>query len=178
MSSETLSSKPRRRWRRLVTGFLAFSMFSVAGSAWWNRRWIDPRFVGAWRVTHSKWDGQWIIVLNDDGSALWLERQTDADEWWDRGSAFPNHWSVGRDGFLLDNLDSPGSQMSAWILSLGGLLDGGKPVPPRLFRNRSDEITSVTDNQIRLKVPQPGILIPTILTLDRLDPKDVPAAKR
>ena len=179
MSDDGSNVKPKRRWRKIATGVIALTLLYFAGSAWQNRRWIDRRFVGAWRVTNSKSNTQSIYILKVDGSARWIEREGEGDKWWERGArTSPFYWTVGRDGFLLQNGDSPGAQMSGWLLSLGGLLKQGRLTSPRIVSNSSCTIEFVSDDQIRLDRTQPGIIVPLILTLDRINPEDVPTAQR
>jgi hypothetical protein len=177
MSDDGSKSKPKRRWRRIATGLITLSLLYFAASAWMNRGWLDPRFVGAWRVTSSKWQGEWIYVLREDGSAQWFERRWQGDPWWQRGpNGGPISWSVDREGFRLQEL-SPGAQMGGWLLSIGGLLNRGQFTRPLIVEKRSSKIESIGENQIRLSDTQPGIIIPTILTMDRLDPEVAPKAQ-
>ena len=179
MSDDGSKAKPKRRWRKTGIGFIAIVLLYFGISAWHNRRWVDPRFVGAWRVTNSKSNVESIYILKEDGSARWLAKEGTGGEWWERGPMYaPFYWSIGRDGFLLQNINSPSSQIGNWLLSLGGLLNNGRLTAPRVASNAASEIESVSDDQIRLNHTRPGIMVPLILTLDRMDPKDVPAAQR
>jgi hypothetical protein len=176
MSDDGSRSKPNRRWRKIAIGVVAIALFCFAIGAWLNHRWIDPRFVGAWRVTNSKSSDESIYILKEDGSARWLQQE--GNQWWERGPVeAPFYWSVGRDGFLLQNLSSASSQIGGWFLSLGGLLKQGRLTAPRVVSNAAFGIESVSNEQVRLERTQPGIP-PHRLTLDRMDPKDVPPAQR
>jgi hypothetical protein len=178
MSDDRSKVKPKRRWRTIATGVVALTVLYFAGSAWQNRRWIDPRFVGAWRVTDSKSSLQSVYVLRADGSARMLYRNDEGARWREYGPrGAPFYWSVSRDGFLLQNLNSPSSQFAGWLLSLGGLFTKGRFTAPRVVSNSADEILFVSDDQVRLLVPQPGITVPLILTLDRMDAAEVPPAQ-
>jgi hypothetical protein len=164
-----------RRWRSVITIAVVCVLLFIAFSAWQSHRWIDPRFVGAWRVTNSKSKVESVYVLSADGSARWLEREGEGDQWWVRGArSAPFYWSVGRDGFLLQNLDSRSAQIGAWFQSLGGLLSKGRFTMPRAVSNAAEEIEFLTVDRIRLHHPQPGMIKPLFLTLDRIAPDEVP----
>jgi hypothetical protein len=174
MSAESDKAKSRRRWRRSLAVACLIALSLLAYTAWSNYRWFDPRFVGAWRVINSKSDFQSIYVLHADGRGTRLELTS--NRWWIRGSAAPYRWSIGRDGFLFDNLDTPASQFGNYVVSLGGLLNQGRLTWPRFARNRDLEIMSIEPDRIRLIDRQEGILIPLELTLERMNPADVPPA--
>lgn len=179
MSADDIRAKSKRRWRKVTSALVVTALLYVAFSAGWNHRWIDPRFVGAWRVTNSKSTHQSIYVLRKDGSAHLFEHNAETDRWWDVGPTGPPfYWSVGRSGFLMQNLDSPSTQFGGWLTSLGGLLTKGRLKWPRIARNSDDEIISVQSDRIRLIVPTPGIIIPLELTLDRIDPSEIPGGPR
>ncbi len=179
MSADDISAKSKRRWRKVTSAVVVTALLYVAFSAWWNHRWIDPRFVGAWRVTNSKSPQQSIYVLREDGTARSLQHNADRDKWWDEGSrGAPFYWSVGQTGFLLQNLDSPSTQVGGWVTSLGGLRTRGRLKWLHITRNTDWEIVSGEPDRIRLGFPQPGIIIPLELTLDRIDTADVPDVER
>ncbi|MFO1094562.1 MAG: hypothetical protein U0992_14845 [Planctomycetaceae bacterium] len=143
--------------------------------AWLNYSWLDPRFVGAWRVTSPKWDSESIWVLHSDGKGMRLQRDS-TGQWFQSG--YDWHWSISRDGFLFENIPSKKSQLKSYVMSLGGILTSkGKLAPLRFVSNRREEILSVDETSIRLVVRQEGIWRPTELTLERLDEADVPVAR-
>jgi len=178
MSDDVESAKPRRRWRKIAAGIAALTLLFVAYVAWNTYRWIDPRLVGAWRVTNSRPSAESIYILNKNGSARWLQREGEGDQWWERGPVgAPFYWSVGRDGFLMQNLDSPSAQMGEWLWSLGGLLNKGRLKAPRIGRNPALKIEFLSPDRIRLTRYTPGIIKPLELTLDRIDPESIPPAQ-
>lgn len=158
----------RRRW--LIATFLA--TFLILYFAWLNYSWLDPRFVGAWRVTSPKWSREDIWVLNPDGSGMRLQRNP-SGQWYRSGDDW--HWSISRDGFLFENILDKPSQFVRYVTSLGGLLtDQGKLTPLRFVSNRREGIVNVDEMSIRLEVRREEISYRDELTLERLDPADVP----
>lgn len=162
---------PGRRRPRLIT--VAIVSVIVAYIGWSNHTWRDPRFVGAWRVINSKSPHQSIWILNADGTGVYQEDY--GSGWWVSGSDW--HWSISQRGFLFENIPNKPSQVLAYVTSLGGLATDGKLRPLRLAGNTPYKIVSVDANTITLIVPQEGIIIALSLTLQRLDPKDVPPAR-
>jgi hypothetical protein len=162
--------RPRRRRRWLIAAVVV--TVSVAYVGWSSHTWQDPRFVGAWRVINSKSPQLSVFILNADGTGfcqLWT-----GSDWWTRGRDW--HWSISRKGFLFENIPNKPLQVLTYVTSLGGFATDGKLRPLRLAGNAPYKIVSVDANTITLLVPQEGIIKPLYLTLERLDPKDVPAA--
>jgi hypothetical protein len=163
--------KPGRRRRWLIAAIIVTVIAAYIG--WSNHTWHDPRFVGAWRVINSKSPHQSIFILNADGTGA--EQELLNNVWLIRGNGW--HWSISRKGFLFENIPSRLSHAVTYVTALGGLAIDGKLRPFRFVGNAPYEIVSVDANTITLFVPQEGIIVPLYLTLQRLDPKDVPPAR-
>ena len=132
-----------------------------------NCRWIDQdsSAPGGLRTQIGR---RSIYVLGEDGPPFGLSGEGRGD----RGGSAAS--CAGRTPGLSAVTDSApgnhhaGAQMGGWMRSLGGLLNGGGLTAPASAAIRESEIETISDKQIRLKADTTGIIIPTILTLDRM----------
>jgi hypothetical protein len=171
MSDDDASVRPKR-WRRMQFVFVSTALLLVVTAyAWWSYRWIDERFVGAWRVTHNKGGDIHIYVLNRDGSGL---RLSQAGSTWHRIYGFKYGWSLSRQGFQFGNNPDYVLQLAHYLMDLGGLRSGGRIRAFRYYGGIPGELVSVTQNRIVLRFPRPGIIKPDELTLTRIPPEDLP----
>ena len=109
MSDDGSKSKPKRRWRQIATGVIAIALLCFAVDNWLNRRWVDERYVGVWKVdyghTHprpDRIDPDMIWILHADGSGRWLVDHGER-EWGERSNSGTWRWWIDRSGFHFED---------------------------------------------------------------------------
>jgi hypothetical protein len=170
MSDDALKMRSQRRRRTFVVVSLLIVVLAT-GFAWRAHRWIDERFVGAWRVTHNKGDSVEVYVLNRDGSGL---RLSQSGSTWQRVLGFQHGWSISRDGFHFGTNPSGVSQLADYVLDLGGLRTAGQFRAFQYFGGIPGELVRVTPDRIVLRFSRAGILKPDELTLTRIRQEEIP----
>jgi hypothetical protein len=177
MSDEADIVVPRRTRRGRVFAVLAIVAIAVGGFAWQQFSWLDPRFVGVWRVTHNKSDDfDEIYILNSDGSGSRLV-QTSNGAWQRLSPGFRYGWRINRAGFGFGTNPTFAVQLWEYVEDLGGLRSRGKLRMFHYYGGLPGELANVTPDRIVLRFRQAGIIKPDELTLTRMKREDLPTWK-
>ncbi|HVJ87068.1 MAG TPA: hypothetical protein VM452_15545 [Caulifigura sp.] len=171
MLDEANRLKRQVRRRRFVVGLFCFGLLFSVWTWRSQHRWIDPRFVGAWRVTHNKADDVEVYLLNLDGSGTRLVHNGTN---WSPTFNFRYGWRIGREGFHFGNNPGLLAQLAEYVGDLGGFRSAGRVQRFRYYGGMPGELVSVTSDKIVLRFSREGIIKPDELTLTRMAPEDVP----